>query len=42
MIFLKEFNPKKTKKSDISESRKRFKNKKNKNVRFLLEKDFCG
>jgi len=40
MIFLKEFNPKKIKKCDISESRKRFKNKKNKNVRFLLEKRF--
>ena len=40
MIFLKEFNPKKIKKCDISESRKRFKNKKNKNLRFLLEKRF--
>ena len=40
MIFLKEFNPKKIKKCDISESRKRFINKKNRNVRFLLEKRF--
>ena len=40
MIFPKEFNPKKIKKCDISDSRKRFKNKRNKNVRFLLEKRF--
>ncbi len=40
MIFSKEFNPKKIKKCDIAESRKRFKNKKNKNLRFLLEKRF--
>jgi len=40
MILLKAFNPKTIKKCDISESRKRFKNKKNKNVRFLLEKRF--
>ena len=40
MLFPKEFNPKKIKKCDISESRKRFKNKRNKNVRFLLEKRF--
>lgn len=40
MIFKKEFTPKKIKKCDISVSRKRYKNKKNKNVRFLLEKRF--
>ena len=37
MIFLKEFNPKKIKKCNIAESRRRFKNKKNTNLRFLLE-----
>ena len=40
MIFLKKFNPRKIKKCDIEESRKRFKNRKNKNVRFLLEERF--
>ena len=40
MIFPKEFKPKKIKKCDISESRKRFKNRKNKNLIFLLEKRF--
>jgi len=40
MIFLKEFKPKKIKKCDISESRKRFKNQRNKNLIFLLEKRF--
>tara|TARA_Y100000590_G_scaffold198641_1_gene225587 strand:+ start:4881 stop:5675 length:795 start_codon:yes stop_codon:yes gene_type:complete len=40
MTFLREFKPKKIKKCDISESRKRFKNKKNNNIRFLLEKRF--
>ena len=40
MIFIKEFKPKKIKKCDISESRKRFKDKRNKNLRFLLEKRF--
>jgi len=40
MIFSKEFKPSKSKKCDIAESRKRFKNNKNKNLRFLLEKRF--
>tara|TARA_Y100000590_G_scaffold468373_1_gene650936 strand:+ start:1181 stop:1978 length:798 start_codon:yes stop_codon:yes gene_type:complete len=40
MIFLKEFNPTKIKKCDIPESRARFKNKKNNNMRFLLEERF--
>lgn len=40
MIFSKEFIPKKIKKFNILESRKRFKNKKNKNLRFLMEKRF--
>jgi len=40
MIFLKEFNPTKIKKCDIAESRRRYKSKKNNNVRFLLEKRF--
>ena len=40
MIFPKEFNPRKIKKCDIQESRKRFKNKKNKNLRFLLQERF--
>jgi len=40
MIFIKEFNPNKVKECNIPESRKRFKNKKNKNVRFLLQKRF--
>ena len=40
MIFSKEFIPKKIKKFDISESRKRFKNKKNKNLRLLMKKIF--
>jgi len=40
MKFLKEFKPSKIKDSDILESRRRFKNKKNSNVRFLLEKRF--
>ena len=40
MIFKKEFNPKKIKKFNIPRSRERFKNKKNKNLIFLLEKRF--
>jgi len=40
MIFLKEFKPKKIKKCDISESRKRFKSRKYNNIRFLLEERF--
>ena len=40
MFFLKEFNPTKVKECNIPESRKRFKNSKNNNVRFLLEKRF--
>ena len=40
MIFIKEFKPRKKKKCNILESRKRFKDKKNKNLRFLLEKRF--
>ena len=40
MIFIKEFNPTKIKKCDIPASRKRFKNNKNNNVKFLLEKRF--
>ncbi len=40
MLFFKEFIPKKIKKCDTLKSRKKFKNKKNKNVRFLLEKRF--
>ena len=40
MIFLKEFKPKKIKRSNITESRKRFQSKKNKNLIFLLEERF--
>ena len=40
MIFSKEFIPKKIKKFNILESRERFKNKKNKNLRMLMEKRF--
>ena len=40
MIFAKEFYPKKIRECSISSSRKKFKNKKNRNVRFLLEKRF--
>jgi len=40
MIFIKEFKPKKIKKCDTEESRKRFLNKKNKNLNFLLEERF--
>ena len=40
MIFAKEFFSKKIKRCSISDSRKKFKNNKNKNVRFLLEKRF--
>jgi len=40
MFFPKKFTPKKIKKCDIFESRKRFKEKNNKNLRFLLEKRF--
>ena len=40
MIFAKEFYPKRVKKCSIFNSRKKFKDKKNKNVRFLLEKRF--
>ena len=37
MIFPKEFYPKRVKKCSIHKSRKKFKNKKNKNTIFLLE-----
>ncbi len=40
MIFFKEYNAKKIKDGDISKSRDRFKNKKNKNLIFLLENRF--
>ena len=40
MIFKEEFYPKKIKRFSISKSRRRFKNKKNKNLIFLLEKRF--
>ena len=40
MLFIKEFKPKKIKNSNIKESRKRFKDKNNKNLRFLLEERF--
>ena len=40
MIFLKEFRPKKIKRCDIAESRRRFMSKKNYNLRYLLEKRF--
>jgi len=40
MFFLKEFKPKKIKRSNITESRKRFQSKKNKNLIFLLEERF--
>ncbi len=40
MIFIKEFKPKKIKKCDTEESRKRFLNKENKNLNFLLEERF--
>jgi len=40
MIFSREFIPKKIKKFNILESRERFKNKKNKNLRLLMEKIF--
>ena len=40
MIFKKEFYPKKIKKFNITRSRERFKNKKNSNLIFLLEKRF--
>ena len=40
MFFPKKFNPKKIKICNIRESRRRFKNSKNKNLRFLLEKRF--
>ncbi len=40
MIFQKEFIPKKTKKFSMQESRKKFKNKNNKNLRFLAQKRF--
>jgi len=40
MIFLREFIPTKIKECNIPESRRRFKNKKNKNLRFLMEKRF--
>mgnify|MGYP006105702461 CR=1 FL=1 len=40
MIFQKEFIPKKSKKFNMQESRKKFKNKNNKNLRFLAEKRF--
>ena len=39
-MFFKEYNPKKTKEGNISNSRKKFKNKKNKNLIFLLEDRF--
>ena len=40
MIFAKEFYPKKNIQCSIPNSRRKFKNKKNKNVRFLLEERF--
>lgn len=40
MIFFKEFKPKKKKECNVYESRKRFMNKKNKNLNFLLEDRF--
>ncbi len=40
MIFPKEFYPQIVKECSILNSRKKFKNKKNKNVHFLLEKRF--
>ena len=40
MFFPEKFNPTKIKICDTQESRKRFKDKKNKNLRFLLEKRF--
>ncbi len=40
MIFPKVFKPKRIKVCDISESRMRFKDSKNKNLKFLLEKRF--
>ena len=40
MIFIKEFNPKKIKECNLLESRNKFKNKKNNNLKFLLEKRF--
>ena len=40
MIFPKVFKPKRIKVCDISESRMRFKDRKNKNLKFLLEKRF--
>ena len=39
-MFFKEYNAKKTKEGDISKSREKFKNKKNKNLIFLLEDRF--
>ena len=40
MIFPKKFTPKRIKKCDIKQSRKRFKDKGNTNLRYLLEKRF--
>ena len=40
MIFSKEFYPKKIKNCNIQKSRKKFKNKKNKNTIFLLHERF--
>ncbi len=40
MIFLKEFYPKRIKNCSIQKSRKKFKNKKNKNTFFLLQERF--
>ena len=40
MIFPKTFTPKRIKKCDIKQSRNRFRDKKNTNLRFLLEKRF--
>ena len=39
-MFFKEYNAKKIKEGDISKSREKFKNKKNKNLIFLLENRF--
>ncbi len=39
-MFFKEYNAKKVKEGDISKSREKFKNKKNKNLIFLLENRF--
>ena len=40
MIFIKEFKPKKEKQCNVYESRRRFMNKKNKNLNYLLKNRF--